>query len=179
MPLTPQRTMARGSTALQRPVEPWEDDDDDDVDQEGLTKLMDALGPDGLDDFDKAQLQQLGEDEGDDEEASDHDDDVDEEHTLGLDDDVHDGRALNLDDVSSIDQDAVPRQKIEINDQVRLLSQHLPVNPPHHVFFYPSSPSKGSVQQSNSTPRYPGPRPSQCPTRKPSLWMSTTTSTAN
>ena len=132
------------------------DSDNDGVDEEGMERLMKALGDDGLDDFDQTQLElALGdednwatEDEGDgDDEASDseeggsnvagkvyldeemddsQEEDEDEEgegEGEGLDENVEQGDEqdqIALDDVESVDEDAVPRQKIEIDNEVRV-----------------------------------------------------------
>ncbi|KAF8625935.1 hypothetical protein AX17_006661 [Amanita inopinata Kibby_2008] len=124
-----------------------EDEDDEDVDQEGMERLMKALGEDGLDDFERAQLIALrggpsdededdgvnhveeseeGEEESNDESGSEGDevrDEADEES--GEDgekpeDEEEEEREVALDDVESIDEDAVPRQKIEIDNKVAL-----------------------------------------------------------
>lgn len=124
-----------------------DESEEEDVDEEGLAKLMAALGDDALDEFDRAQLQALnGEDmeEGgdeDDEEAdgkedgegTDDDDSLadsaseDGEHAEDGDEDQVDDlndigiARVALDDVSSVDEDAVPVQKVTTNNEVRPL----------------------------------------------------------
>ncbi|KAJ6460396.1 eukaryotic rRNA processing protein EBP2-domain-containing protein [Mycena vitilis] len=110
-----------------------------------MERLMKALGDDGLDDFETMQLNlTLGGDapggEGDDD---DDEDTSDEEFTLDKnadessggegsdsdedegdfedeDEDVKGEEDVALDDVESVDDDAVPRQKIEIDNTVAL-----------------------------------------------------------
>jgi rRNA-processing protein EBP2 len=142
-------------------VDGWEDETSDDendeddggVDEAGMKRLMDALGEDGLDEHDLAQLQTLGsdadvtsdEDEEGEHEGEDVSDDGSEADTTPLTpvdldaenddlsaegsgsddgtgdedggDEDHDD-AVPLDEVESVDEDAVPRQKIEIDNQV-------------------------------------------------------------
>ncbi|KAJ7364911.1 eukaryotic rRNA processing protein EBP2-domain-containing protein [Mycena albidolilacea] len=123
------------------------DSDDDGVDEAGMERLMNALGEDGLDEFEQMQLHvALGGDAGDDNEEDE--DTSDEEFTLdknaedgasdsgsasdsdvGEDEDEDEGdfedeegeeQDVALDDVESVDEDAVPRQKIEIDNTVAL-----------------------------------------------------------
>ncbi|KAF7331657.1 hypothetical protein MKEN_00045400 [Mycena kentingensis (nom. inval.)] len=114
-----------------------EDSDDGGVDEAGLERLMQALGEDGLDDFDRAQL---GLAAGDDDEDSEEDEEfeppqndesgseseevVDEEDMDSGDDDEEgdeeDEQDVPLDEVESVDADAVPRQKIEIDNTAAL-----------------------------------------------------------
>ncbi|KAJ7043104.1 eukaryotic rRNA processing protein EBP2-domain-containing protein [Mycena alexandri] len=123
-----------------------EDSDDEGVDEAGMERLMKALGDDGLDEFETVQLHlTLGGDaegKGD----GDSDDTSDEEFTLEKnggeasdgegsgsdsegdegefedDEDEEEGQDedVALDDVESVDEDAVPRQKIEIDNTVAL-----------------------------------------------------------
>ncbi|KAG5645988.1 hypothetical protein DXG03_004589 [Asterophora parasitica] len=129
-----------------------EDSDDEGVDEEGMKRLMNALGDDGLDDFDREQLRiALGEeDESDGESSEDGDEDVEiasddgeevwedeanddedeeenendeegenDENDENEDEDAEEG--VLLEDVDGeVDEDAVPRQKIEIDDKVAL-----------------------------------------------------------
>ncbi|KAJ7133592.1 eukaryotic rRNA processing protein EBP2-domain-containing protein [Mycena epipterygia] len=107
-----------------------------------MERLMKALGDDGLDEFEQMQLHltlggdEVGEGDGD----EDDDDSSDGEFTLdknaeegsdgeGSDsgddeeneEDVEEGEEdVALDDVESVDDDAVPRQKIEIDNTVAL-----------------------------------------------------------
>ncbi|KAJ6585434.1 eukaryotic rRNA processing protein EBP2-domain-containing protein [Mycena capillaripes] len=111
-----------------------------------MERLMKALGDDGLDEFETMQLHlTLGGDEAGGEGAGDDDDDdtSDEEFTLDknadeasdeegsdsedgeeeeeFEDDEEEGEEdIALDDVESVDEDAVPRQKIEIDNTVAL-----------------------------------------------------------
>jgi rRNA-processing protein EBP2 len=122
------------------------DSDNEGVDQEGMERLMKALGDDGLDDFDQAQLElALGDendwetdDEGDSGEAGsdveplgkeiddsegDEDEGSEVEELEIADSDVEQDNAqedIALDDAESVDEDAVPRQKIEIDNEVRV-----------------------------------------------------------
>jgi rRNA-processing protein EBP2 len=148
------------------PVKPSEEDEESDsdnggIDGEGMERLMKALGDDGLDDFDQAQLDlALGDEddwstddegEGDDEaseetvegeafsgegmddsqeEESDKDEEGDgdgdgegddeEDEFKGISDGAVEQNDIALDDVESVDEDAVPRQKIEIDNEVRV-----------------------------------------------------------
>ncbi|KAJ7250027.1 eukaryotic rRNA processing protein EBP2-domain-containing protein, partial [Mycena haematopus] len=123
-----------------------EDSDDDGVDEVGMERLMKALGDDGLDEFEQMQLHLTlgGENEaenGDDEDTSDEEfildknagegsgvessdseeGDDEEEFEDDEGEDVEEGEAdVALDDVESVDEDAVPRQKIEIDNTVAL-----------------------------------------------------------
>ncbi|KAM6494437.1 Eukaryotic rRNA processing protein EBP2 domain containing protein [Amanita muscaria] len=144
-----------------------ESDDDGGIDQEGMARLITALGEDGLDDFDRAQLVALHGDQSDDEieetddenkdeegvsdEASDsgeeesqsdddpgseeeveerHDGGADvpkpdaeedeEESEEGEDEDEDEENDIALDEVESVDEDAVPQHKIEIDNKVAL-----------------------------------------------------------
>ncbi|KAG6872015.1 hypothetical protein C0995_013893 [Termitomyces sp. Mi166 len=127
-----------------------EEDSDEGVDEAGMARLMSALGEDGLDDFDRAQLNlALGEDgeDGSDDEEQDEDgasdageeesdaasdveagSDAEDEGQEGSEDeedgeeDGEDGEEedILLEDVEHLDDDAVPRQKIEINNKVAL-----------------------------------------------------------
>lgn len=119
------------------------DSDDDGVDQEGMERLVKLLGEDGLDEFDRAQLRSMGgeeEDEDEDEsgeeggsgdedenegEISDEDEDevsLVKPTSEGEEDEDEDEQddAIPLDEIESIiDEDAVPKQKLEIDNQVR------------------------------------------------------------
>ncbi|KAJ7601245.1 eukaryotic rRNA processing protein EBP2-domain-containing protein [Mycena floridula] len=99
-----------------------------------MERLMEALGDDGLDEFDQAQLNAaLGEgsdseegsqeedgddDEDDDDEAQGNDagfeDEDDEDEEAGIDED------MPLDEAESVDEDAIPRQKLEIDNEVAM-----------------------------------------------------------
>jgi rRNA-processing protein EBP2 len=122
-----------------------EESDDEGVDEKGMERLMKALGDDGLDEYEQAQLHVLAgdddeewetdgededagevggnqEDDGDDEtEASEGEKDMEGPH-----DDEEEERDIALDDVDdSVDEDAVPRQKIEIDNKVLELTTQL------------------------------------------------------
>jgi hypothetical protein len=113
-----------------------EDDENSGVDEEGLEKLMNALGEDGLDEFDLAQLRMLTgsaageEDDGEAEERSsdDEEDDADATNASTDEEEKEEGKskgeeeiALDDEDVDSVDEDAIPRRKVEIDNKVRLL----------------------------------------------------------
>ncbi|KZP31617.1 Ebp2-domain-containing protein [Athelia psychrophila] len=109
-----------------------------------MTRLMQALGEDGLDEFDTAQLQALDEDEegsgdedwetdneegGEDsdsgsEEGEDAEDEVPEDlegPEASDEEDEEEEEDIALDDIDgSVDEDAVPRQKIEIDNKIAL-----------------------------------------------------------
>ena len=113
-------------------------DDDSGVDEEGMKKLMKALGDDGLDDYEQAQLIALmgdeEEEEVDEEDGSESDDgegDQSRDTEAGIEEGSSDGsedeeddlddaeeEEVALDGVESVDEDAVPRQKIEIDNKV-------------------------------------------------------------
>jgi rRNA-processing protein EBP2 len=106
------------------------DDDDDDedsgVDKEGLEKLMNALGEDGLSEFDLAQLRMLSGAAADEEEGSNGEEEDSSGGDIGTDpeeeaeaEEAGDGIALDDDDVDSVDQDAIPRRKIQVDNKVR------------------------------------------------------------
>lgn len=90
-----------------------EGSDDGGVDGEGMERLMKVLGEDGIDEFERAQLQILGGEEDEEWET----DAGEEEGEIALDD---------VDD--SVDEDAVPRQKIEIDNKVRDLQLTAPLD---------------------------------------------------
>ncbi len=112
------------------------DSDNGGVNEEGLDRLMNALGDDALDDFDLAQLDDGESDdseamggsedgESDEEGMEAEDDSENDEEDLDSDaeeeeDDLDpdDDEAIALDDVESVDNDAVPRQKLEIDNHV-------------------------------------------------------------
>ncbi|KAE9403222.1 Ebp2-domain-containing protein [Gymnopus androsaceus JB14] len=95
------------------------DSDDGGVDEEGMERLMKALGDDGLDEFEQAQLQAaLGEEEDSDDEENDNERRRNEEEE----DEEEDSQYIQLEDVEEDidDADAVPIQKVEINNEVAL-----------------------------------------------------------
>lgn len=106
-----------------------ESSEDEDVDAEGIERLVKALGEDGLDDFDRASLAALTDDneesrsaeeeeiaEGDDEEEREQQTEAQEEHSEAADKEED---VIALDEVDEVDDDVVPRQKIEIDNKVR------------------------------------------------------------
>ncbi|KAI0647869.1 eukaryotic rRNA processing protein EBP2-domain-containing protein [Trametes meyenii] len=122
-----------------------DDSDEEDVDEEGMQKLMLALGEDGLDDFDREQLRALtgDEDEGSGEEEeeggmdsdaeaegsdieaqdSEEEEDSDEEAAQEGDAQSGDEAAIPVDELSDeevLDEDAMPRQKVEIDNKIAL-----------------------------------------------------------
>lgn len=142
------------------------DSDNGGVDEKGMERLMSALGDDGLDEFDRAQLglvagsdsededndvvgpevgeeddgEDSEEDVGDEEEGEQDADDSDEgmaeatggshdqeeEEDVGdVDDDEDEEIALDELDGGELDEDVVPKQKVEIDDTV---SSICPVN---------------------------------------------------
>lgn len=117
-----------------------EDDEDDGVDEEGMKKLMKALGEGGLDDVGQMQLDALeGEEEESEEEGSededkegsedDEDEDVEEDEISSVKigktpvsaeaEDEDDEDQIALEDAESVDEDAVPHQKITLDNKVR------------------------------------------------------------
>ena len=124
-------------------TEDEEEDEDDEtggVDEPGMKRLMELLGDDALDEFDAAQLDALKGDDSGDEEGSESgsedgseegelegplsDEDSEDDDGEGGEEDVEmqdeDGEDIvALDDVSSVDEDAVPRQKVVIDNKVR------------------------------------------------------------
>lgn len=124
---------------VQLPVESSsgeEESEDEGVDEAGMEKLLEALGEDGLDEFDQARLQALTADEED-----DSDDDAEENEDAGgesgaedaaqdeesenedidvADDESDDEDLIALDEVDDLlDPDTVPRQKVKIDNKVR------------------------------------------------------------
>lgn len=122
-----------------------EDDDEADV-EEGMARLMKLLGEDGLDDVGRSELEALvadeeisdedddGEEEEEGEGASAGEDaeegEVEESSPKNVaksavdaqdedeDDELEEEADILLEDADSIDEDAVPRQKIEIDNKV-------------------------------------------------------------
>jgi len=114
-------------------VDKTDEEEDSGIDEEGLEKLMKALGEDGLDEFDLAQLRMLSGTAAPDEEGSSEDeerseeDDADEK-ILSEDAEPMEGDemseadeeiALDDEDVESVDQDAIPRRKVQVDNKVR------------------------------------------------------------
>ena len=93
----------------------------EDNNEEGLEKLMKALGEDGLNDFDLAQLQTLTGTAASDEEADDGEDEGSSKETGDEEQGSSGGEEIALDDedVDSVDEDAVPRRKIAMDNKVR------------------------------------------------------------
>lgn len=104
-------------------------EDDGGIDDEGIERLMKALGDDGLDEFEQAQLEAAlgdpedeseeedGEDANTEEENSDQDEEVEIHDTEG---EEEDEQFIQLEDVEAIVDDAVPFQKVEINNEIAL-----------------------------------------------------------
>lgn len=144
------------------------DSDNGGIDEKGMERLMSALGDDGLDEFDRAQLGlvagsdaedadddaglEAGEEDGEDseEEVGDEEEgeqdvgDSDEgmgeaaesssneaEADAGVDDDEDEEIALDELDGGELDEDVVPKQKVEIDDTVSPISlaNHSNLNP--------------------------------------------------
>ena len=131
-------------------VSELDEDDDEGVNEEGMTKLMQLLGEDGLDDFGQMQLQALdgeGEESGEGEansgeedvqsseeaesdEGSEDEEDAGKEQKLDDESDssgdedegVSEGddgaNEVALEDAEEVDEDAVPQQKLVINNKV-------------------------------------------------------------
>ncbi len=102
-----------------------ESDQDSGVDEEGLENLVRALGEDGLDEFGLAQLRMLAGSPVE-EEESDEEDDDDADPTTQSEDEEQAGEeeadeeiALDDEDVDSVDEDAIPRRKIQVDNEVR------------------------------------------------------------
>jgi len=109
-----------------------DDDENSGVDDGGLEKLMTALGEDGLDEFDLAQLRMLsgattGEEAEDDAESVPEDEEPGDEQEQEQEqeeeqEDEGEEIALDDDDVDSVDQDAIPRRKVQVDNKVCLFS---------------------------------------------------------
>ena len=98
-----------------------DDDENSGVDDEGLEKLMKALGEDGLDEFDLAQLRMLsGAATGEESEEDTNAESVPEDKQSGdgEDEEEEEEIALDDDDVDSVDQDAIPRRKVQVDNKV-------------------------------------------------------------
>ena len=116
-----------------------EEDEDSGVDNEGLEKLMNALGEDGLSEFDLAQLRMLsgsaaGEEgsDGEEEGSSDGEEDgADTESQEGA-EEAGEEIALDDEDVDSVDQDAIPRRRVQVDNKVR----HFPLFTCQIILFY-------------------------------------------
>ena len=109
-----------------------QDDDDEELDEEedsgvndeGL-EIMNALGEDGLSEFDLAQLRMLsgsaaGEEGSDGEEADSSDGEEDGVNTESQEEAEEAGEEIALDDedIDSVDQDAIPRRKVHVDNKV-------------------------------------------------------------
>lgn len=105
-----------------------DESEEDDVDEEGMEKLMAALGEDGLDEFAQAELRMLAgesDEEDDSDQGSDDDEgeedegDVSEAEEEGdSDENEEDDEVIPLDEAESVDEDIVPTQKVEIDNEV-------------------------------------------------------------
>ncbi|KAI0683257.1 eukaryotic rRNA processing protein EBP2-domain-containing protein [Cytidiella melzeri] len=122
------------------------DSEEEDVDEEGMSRLMKALGDDGLDELAEAELRALkgegGEEEGsgeeeesdeevreqeveevsseeeEEEEENEQDGAIEEEEEASADEE--DAGDVPLDEIESVDEDAVPQQKVEIDNKIVL-----------------------------------------------------------
>ncbi|KAF5376817.1 hypothetical protein D9757_008907 [Collybiopsis confluens] len=92
-----------------------ESEDDGGVDEEGMKRLMKALGEDGLDEFDQAQLEVALEGEADVNGDERDREEIDGEETHTLEPDL-----VQLEDVEAAIDDVIPTQKVEINNKVAL-----------------------------------------------------------
>ncbi|QRV92349.1 rRNA-processing protein ebp2 [Ceratobasidium sp. AG-Ba] len=125
-------------------------DDNEGIDEEGMAKLMNMLGEDGLDEVVEQQLSELGLDEAtsDEEDEEDEDGSSDEEEAIvgdgegnsdsgWVDEDEEmdvpgesgveaavneesDDDAVPMDEISDVDEDVVPKQKVVINNELAL-----------------------------------------------------------
>jgi hypothetical protein len=86
-------------------------DDDGGVDEAGMNRLMELLEDQSENEDDQEGDDEELEEQNGDEEGEDEDEDEDE-------DEEEEEEAVALDDASSVDEDAVPRQKIVINNTV-------------------------------------------------------------
>ncbi len=105
-------------------------EDDEGIDEAGLERLTNALGEDGESDGEEeesAEVENEVEAESGNESADEHEEAKEEEEQdqnaeendgEDEDEDEDEDEGIALDDVESIDEDAVPRQKIEINNTV-------------------------------------------------------------
>jgi len=101
-----------------------ESDQDSGVDEEGLQNLVRALGEDGLDEFDLTQLRMLAgspvdEESGEDDGADPTNESEDIEQADGEEAEEEEGIALDDEDVDSVDEDAIPRRKVQVDNKVR------------------------------------------------------------
>lgn len=102
------------------------DSDDSEMDEVGMARLINALGEEGLNEYDQAQLLALERDgnfsEDGDEASESEAEGADEQENISgqvLEEDSPED-LVALDEVDSVDEDAVPRQKIEIDNKVSL-----------------------------------------------------------
>lgn len=139
-----------------------DDDEDSDVDEEGLEKLMNALGEDGLSEFDLAQLRMLSGAAVDEEGSDEEEEDISDGEEDGADSDpeeeaeeADEGIALDDDDVDSVDQDAIPRRKVQVDNEVRPFPLSLLAS---SSYIMGRSHSNVYGTLSNWTSHFPGPR---------------------
>ncbi|KAJ4482426.1 eukaryotic rRNA processing protein EBP2-domain-containing protein [Lentinula aciculospora] len=95
-----------------------------------MERLMKALGDDGLDEFEQAQLEAaLGDDDGESEEVDgesegdtdqEEEDDAEDENEINDAEEEEDEQFIQLEDVEAFIDDAIPIQKVEINNEVAL-----------------------------------------------------------
>ena len=110
-----------------------DDSEDDGVDEEGMVRLMKALGEDGLDEIGRAELEALAEsseDEGEESndknvkgmEGSELERSGDEDVQLSDEEDNEEQEAqaeeIAMDEAYFVDEDAIPHQKVEVDNKV-------------------------------------------------------------
>lgn len=140
-----------------------DDDENSGVDDDGLENLMKALGEDGLDEFDLAQLRMLSgaaaDDQAEDDDANtesvlEDEDPVSEEAQEQQQEQQEEEIALDDDDVDSVDQDAIPRRKVEVDNKVCIFSPFTTSS----AYFMGSSRSNAYVIPSNWIHHFRGQR---------------------
>jgi rRNA-processing protein EBP2 len=112
------------SSALLGSSEDSEDSGDGGVDEEGMARLMEVLGEDGLDELGKAQLEALAGESGSEEEeeseagSADQEEEDGIEETGALSDEDEGPPEMAIDEAPSVDEDAIPHQKLEVDNEV-------------------------------------------------------------
>ncbi|CAG7853074.1 SubName: Full=Related to EBP2-required for pre-rRNA processing and ribosomal subunit assembly {ECO:0000313/EMBL:CCA70824.1} [Serendipita indica DSM 11827] len=91
-----------------------ESEESDDVDEKGMQRLMDLLGEDELDDIAKLQLGMVNGEEEEEESENENEESGQESDSDEIPEEV------DLEDVSSVDEDVVPRQKLLIDNRIAL-----------------------------------------------------------
>lgn len=135
--VAPEIVLEKPSSVVEELANSDSGEEDEGIDEEGMAKLMKALGEDGLDEVGQLQLKALnGEQEDDESEDEDEDNggsdvpqeegseretnegEVDsEEEENGLVNGADEER-IALEDVESIDEDAIPQQKVVTDNKV-------------------------------------------------------------